>query len=89
MHQGYRATVAFFESRRLATLRDDLCAVTVLNAILRVELPGDLVRRTPDHWVGTKCNHLVARIDAYHFEWKIIDMAQLPPALETRSEMRT
>jgi len=35
------------ESPRLVTLRDDLRAVTVLNAILRVELPGDLVRRTP------------------------------------------
>jgi hypothetical protein len=67
-----------FRIRRPVTLRDDLCSVTVLNAILRVELPGDLVRRTPDHWVGTKSNHLIARIDAYHFEWKIIEHGSTP-----------
>jgi Protein of unknown function (DUF1345) len=66
------------ESPRLVTLRDDLRAVTVLNAILRVELPGDLVRRTPNHWVRTKCNHLIARIDAYHLEWKIIEHGPTP-----------
>ncbi len=52
------------ESPRLVTLRDDLRAVTVLNAILRVELPGDLVRRTPNHWVRTKCNHLLPSVPA-------------------------
>jgi hypothetical protein len=48
-------------------------AVAILNAILRIELPSDLVRRTPDHWVGTECNHLIMRIDAYHLEWKILE----------------
>ena len=87
-HRRQRDMIFRSESPRLVSLRDDLRAVTVLNAILRVELPGDLVRRTPNHWVRTKCNHLIARIDAYHLEWKIIEMAQLPPVLDTRNEMR-